>query len=336
MTLRIIESFDLYPAVNFNTLVGNPWINQNGPESAVSTLNPRNGRACARFLIVGRRIIRNLNGAPASRIICGAAIRQSAFALSAVDAGLGMSDDVNPGLNVVAVDALGQIGIRFRGAIIASSGVNATLNTYGYYMLDVDTVANTLDLYFNRTKIITGLAFAGLNWALVNAQIGSFASIFTDVDDVFYAVDSDAAERAALTGAADFSVIHSEPSANGLTQQWGFVGGASAFESINNLPYNTAQYIEGAAALDVSQFDYSNSSAGVFQVYGAQHYYYSQKSTAGAGSIQASIEGGAGADNPQAQSFAYEIDNYAINPGTGLAWVPADLASINGQFTRTA
>src|SRR5690606_26023835 len=168
------------------------------------------------------------------------------------------------------------------------------------------------------------------------ARFGLPAATNSFYDDVFVWTDPSAPDLAALLLAADFEARATLPSANGATQNWSFTGGASAFESINNAPYNTGQYFEAAAALDVSQFDYANVSAGAFEVFGAQHYYYAQKTTAGAGNIQAEIEGGAGADNAQATTFAYYTDVYQTNPGTGTAWIPADLSTVNGQFERTA
>lgn len=337
MALEFMEGWDLYPDGAIATAQGLPWTGTGA--AGVTTSAPRNGRASfetSQF----NTFIRQM-GNFTTDVAFGFAVRLSAFGgASSVNAQIGLvgaSGDLNVGLS----NNLGQIGL-YRGNVLqADSGSNVlTVNTYAYIFVYYNRAAGSCQVYVNRAlwiNIASGLVDIGAvnSFSIALFQSGGGGRT-TFYDDIFVWTDPTVAELNALVAAADFEIRYAMPSADDTPSQWTASVGVDKFAVVNEQPVDTADYIEAANVNDIQGFNYDDISVGAFQVYACEHYYYAQKTTAGAGNVQGSVEGGAGADNAMATDYIYYFDVYMDNPATGVDWTVGDLALLDGSFERTA
>jgi hypothetical protein len=133
------------------------------------------------------------------------------------------------------------------------------------------------------------------------------------------------------------------PTADEALQDWSFVGGASAWECLNNfLSLAPAQYIESATLGDVSQFTCPVNNTNVFQVYSGELRFYGVRTDVSPVDMESqygdSVSVAASPTfNPNQGAYQYLKWFWnGINPNTGIAWQLADLpASVIG-FERTS
>lgn len=349
MGLQWFEGWDLYDTtVALQSIVGGLWpASAGGTNIIVTTAQARTGTRSLRLLgngsFYGQRSIID----PATEIFVGAAYRAENYSggtnPSVSTKGLGIFSATSD-LRIVRVDNSGLHALYRGNTLVANFASNIAVNTWHYFCLYYNKSTGAVRCYVDRAlQLSTTVATIG---ALTHVRLGAMGDSANTsneewVDDVFAWSDPTALELAELELTADFSVSYGLPDANGLTQQWTVTGAANAFDAINDVPPTAAsKYIEGASVGDISDFNIPSLSPGVFAVFGVKHQYYGLKSTAGAGSIKGSIIAngteGEGADNPQATAATYWEDYYPLNPNTGVRWIPADLASLDTQYERTA
>jgi len=345
---NIIEPFDFYPAATRIDFTGSLWsLSTDSPNCKVDTSNPRTGTRC---------LLLNLNGTnqagparnidvPVSRVMFGAAFRftsGSAFLNSTNAWGFGVKNSSDASkLMFKPRPNTNQFGLytgNLGGTLRASSTFSLAFDTYYYVLCDWDGLNGNVDWWVNGVagpSIVNDPIFEFANLGFPDRlQLGSRmnGSGNVRVDDLFCVVDPTAGQRSSLLVYKDFSITTSMPEANTAPQNWSHVGAASAWECLNNVPADIAKYIESSVGGDVSAFQLSDASANVLAVHAAQHYYSAAKTAVGIGNVQGSLNGGAGAVNPQSTSYVYWADTYPINPATGVTWAPSDLVSPSNSF----
>lgn len=238
---------------------------------------------------------------------------------------------------------------RNRNETVAISNQNVRYGVFNTIKMfyEVGAVNNDGNLYVQiNDEIVYDGPVTNLNGnaAPVGADRMRLGSVLTTSgyylwNDFFAYTNPSAGEITQLKNLQGWAVLDAIPNSNGPNQDWAPVGVTNGYEALDNRPYNLSEYIESGTVGDISDFGLTNLNSGPVQVVtvlAASHYYFAEKSDANPGSIQASLNGGAGADNTMFESPDYFFDNYQINPSTGLAWTPADLASILSSFERTA
>lgn len=349
MALQWFEGWDLYTtAVALQSMTGGLWpASQGGANVIVSTARARTGTRSLRLLGNGSFYGQRNVSDPSTDIFVGAAYYAEDYSggvnptLSTKGFGIfGATTD----LRIVRVDNSGTHAL-YRGAtLVANLSGLIPAATWNYFCIYYNKSTGAVRVYVNRALVLsTTVAAIGALTHVRLAPMGNSTNAAQEefVDDVFAWNDPTAPELATLELTADFSVVYGLPDANGATQDWTVTGAANAFQAIDNVPPDgAAQYIEAANPGDISDFNIPSLATGVFAVFGVKHQYYSQKTTAGSGNVQGSIIAngtpGVGTDRAQATSFVYYEDYYATNPDTGIAWVPADLASLDVSYERTA
>lgn len=333
MTLQFIEGFDLYQTGDLPALDGNPWSLASGTAGGVSITVARNGTRSLRMTNGNSTAVRSI-GNPSGRIIVGSAWREERASSNPTSAGFARVEGSSSNLNISRASGTTEYQLRRGTSVIASLGVHP-INTWHYLFMDIDVTNGLVDVYVNRALVASAVSFAALG------TIGSIGYAMTRhaaeiaFDDIFVWNDPTSDERTALLAALDFAVIYSIPSADGTPQDWTSTQ-ANGFSAINQTPPSGSRYIEAASVNDVSAFSFSDISSGVFGVFGAQAYTYALKTTAGAGSIQFTLNGGAGGVKALATTAAYYMDIYTVNPATTDPWLPGDLASLGGSYERVA
>ena len=355
MGLQIFDGWDLYPASNVGAITGVPWSTNSSTQKTISTTQPRNGRASFRSTNGTSALMTQAVTVGAADIIyMGCAIYHDNYtnvsAASAAATTKSVAFNVLSG-GIARIDNRLQIGLSgnngeyslsYNGTTLITSGPNA-INVYHSHMVKYNNASGDVDYYIDGVLVGSDNTGAS-NITIQEVSIGSLCGNgFAYLDDFWFWTNPSGAEQSALEAlGGDLAVIYGVPDANGATQDWSNSGGGSAFQDIDELPASTADYIEAAAAADVSTFDIADISTSVFQVFGVAPVTYMRKETAGAGSVDHSIiaNGTAGAGTTEAlattEAWYTDLSNVGINPDTGVAWAPADLATLGVRYERTA
>lgn len=281
-------------------------------------------------------------------------IRQADASVDPTDqnAGVGLmlvTGTANHWLRIV----LGSTGVGLQNSwyLQSRSGATGTFTTLAIsenkYLLgtkhamsiNVDWTTGAFEWWIDDTLVYSGtsVAFAGvtptaLRWGRMATGAGSGSC---DIGDIILA--SDYAYNGPLEVRGGF------PTANDALQDWAFVGGASAWESINNTYTVTpTEYIESSAAAEISDFVCPIDSTEVVTILAVSVEYYAVRTAVSAIDMEArigqgvSFTGGATENPPQAAYEKFRDFFNVLNPNTGVNWVPADLPANLAGVERTS
>lgn len=206
---------------------------------------------------------------------------------------------------------------------------------YVEFKATIDNAAGAVEVRINGVTVLTVAGVDTQSTAGAGAVINNFAfesngtSAYL-VDDV-YALDS--------TGPApnnnflgDVRVEYLQPSADGTHQDWALVGALSHWEAVDDgaFPDGDTTYLHTATVGHTDTEIYDNTGLPSGLIFGVQINLYARKTDSGFREIAPIIRHGgidyAGANQaPSMASYNYLIEVFETNPGTGLAWLIADV-----------
>jgi hypothetical protein len=229
----------------------------------------------------------------------------------------------------VRVNTAGQLCIMDGGSELASG--TQTLNTGVYYFIEV---------YLNRTtgdvEVYLNFNGVGVPVAEVSANVGAKATFATirfgpgapsSTQTPTYYID-DLYVFSGSTVFGDSAVLYDFPVNNNTPQDW-VPSSGNAWERIDNVPVDAAQYIEATVAGDTSSFDFGGYAETLFQVHGAALNVNWLRTGAGVETARQAVNVsgtdyfGGTATVPQTTA-EWRRDYWQLNPDTGTQWLPAD------------
>lgn len=335
MALRFIDSFDHYQSAQ----ILRKW--NAGVLLTAITINVGGGRCGTNALQVGTTFGVNVVKGVAfgsSTVVIGFAfqiVSSPAFGstipfLFIGNAGLShISLNWNPdaSFSVFRADALPtNLGTSAPG--ITHNGV------YGYVEIKafIDNVG-AVEVRFNGATI--------LNLVGVDTQRGTDPSLsrfsFTPdanfnyrIDDLYALDNTGPAPNNDFLG--DCRVEYLQPTAPGFHQAWSVVGAPTHWQAVNDgsSPDDDTTYIHTTGSGVIDTQEYSNTGLPSGTIFGVQVGLYTRKTDSGLRSV-APVVRHAGVDNfgtnqnPGFPDYAYLLQLFEVNPGTGVAWTIADV-----------
>jgi len=231
------------------------------------------------------------------------------------------------------------IWVRLNGAGVLTIVDNTTdiavgttpLNVGTYYYLEaVCTSAGNISVYLNYTGAGAPVAEVSATFPArgnINIfRIGWFSTISNASMPVQYYDDIYVDDTGALYG--DAAVLYDFPTGNDTPQDW-VPSSGNAWERIDNVPLDAAQYIEATVAGDTSSFDFGGYTETLFQVHGAALNVNWLRTGAGIETARQGVKVGGtdyfGTTATVPQTTAeWRRDYWQLNPATGTQWLPAD------------
>ena len=158
------------------------------------------------------------------------------------------------------------------------------------------------------------------------------------VDDVFVINDAGSINNDFVGDKQAFLLL---VDGDGSTQDWGFVGGASAWEAIDEIPADgDTSYIEATSVNDISVFSLEDVATNLIDIIGVQMTHVVRKLDAGAATLQGSLVSngstGAGVDRSITENYAHWNDVIEQDPDGPTAWTPAKLNATEYKIEKTS
>ena len=158
------------------------------------------------------------------------------------------------------------------------------------------------------------------------------------VDDVFVINDAGSINNDFVGDKQAFLLL---VDGDGATQDWGFTGGASAWESIDEIPADgDTSYIDATAVNDISLFSLEDVSTDLIDIIGVQMTGVVRKLDAGAATLQSSLVSngstGSGADRSITENYAHWNDVIEQDPDGPTAWTPTKLNATEYKIEKTS
>jgi hypothetical protein len=215
---------------------------------------------------------------------------------------------------------------------IATGTTVINIGSYAYIEMVINNNTGEIDVYLNnpgggvptpevsatftpRAGQVSIFRFGWLN------TISSGSASTRYYDDIY--VD----DAGLLYG--DSAVLYDFPASDGVAQDW-TPSSVPAWERINNVPVDAAQYIEATTASDVSTFGFDGYSETIFQLYGVGLIanWLRTGATAETARIGPNISGtdyfDAAVTVPQTTA-EWARSYWEQNPATSSPWAPADV-----------
>lgn len=187
-------------------------------------------------------------------------------------------------------------------------------------------------IFSNTVPALGGSTPTAFEWGRLGTEA---ASGRTDIGDIILYTDENYNGPLEVRGGL--------PTANDALQDWSFVGGPSAWESVNNTFVNPpTQYIESGTLGDISDFVCPIDDTNVVSILSVEVGYYAIRTDVALVDMQGRIGEGISFTNGQTENppqatyerFASYFD--IVNPNSGVNWVPADLPNILVGVERTS
>ena len=345
-----IEGFDAYPGgggVGFDAFSGMPWTVWGNTTYApkVTTSSPITGTRSLAFFAAGsgggeKFLFRNI-GTP-TELFFGFAIRPTGTPNGAfffrlrghyTDASF---FDCSISFNSSGYPYVQQGGVT-RGT--AASGLTVGNKSYveGHFTL------SGFEIFVDGTSVLTGTWDTSVKTPqdFFECNVGVFASsispFYPVIDDIYINDQTTAYNN---TNWGETSVIVMVPDANTAQNDWSVTGAASAYEALDNIPPDAAEYISSSTVNDVTIVDLEALPANVFQIFTVQMETRAQKDTSASGEMTSGLVQNGSTTNSGAQvlteaSYKYFEYNVPLDPDTGIAWNPSTFAP-QLRYERTA
>jgi hypothetical protein len=305
--------------------------------------NPRTGNTA--LLCSNNRTFHAKVHNPSTRIISGRAVLQSTpfpggtAAVWILDAGGGV-------IGIVSYNASNGLDIfKNNFQFLASTAPNLLpVGAYNYIEVDCfsDNGAGLIEVKINNTtvELLTGLALSGapigrIGWGgnYLNVRETPIPSQLAD----FYICDASGAYNNTFLG--DVRCRTFFPASNGPLQDWAHTGG-NAWDAINNVPYDPAQFISTPNIGDKSNFGKAALPTNTAYLAGVNVFAVAQKSDSGACEItpQISSNGVVGNMTPivPAVGDAFYNSIMETDPNTGTLFTRLGFDAALPQVERTA
>ena len=230
----------------------------------------------------------------------------------------------------IRLNSAGLITIMSGTTELASGTTIIGVGVYNYIEAVVDMGAGTIDVYLNNPgggiptpEVSASFApragcdrlYLGRGPSTASGQPTAY------IDDIYVG------NTGILYG--DSAVLYDFPSSDGVSQDW-VPSSAPAWERVNNVPVDPAQYIEATTAGDISTFGFDGYSETIFQLYGVALIanWLRTGASAETARIGPNISGtdyfGAAVTVPQTTA-EWARYYWELNPATSAAWAPADV-----------
>lgn len=220
---------------------------------------------------------------------------------------------------------------------IAQTTNNVLLGTKHSFGFSYDAASGGLSWYVDGVLLFFGVIGELSGLGMVGIRVGRMgsgtSSGIVETGD-FY-----------LYGGVPFAGIREIrggfPTGNDTLQDWAFVGGASAWESVNNdFSLAATQYIEGSAAGQISDFTCPISQTGVVRVDCVSIETYAVRTDVSATDVNSRYGQGASFSNgatynPLQASYQKFRTVFTTNPISGVGFVPSDLPAIKDGVRRS-
>ena len=158
------------------------------------------------------------------------------------------------------------------------------------------------------------------------------------VDDVFVINDAGSINNDFVGDKQAFLLL---VDGDGATQDWDFTGGATAWESIDEIPADgDTSYIDADTVNDISLFSLEDVATNLIDIIGVQMTGVVRKLDAGAATLQSSLVSngstGAGVDRSITENYAHWNDVIELDPDGSIAWTPAKLNATEYKIEKTS
>jgi hypothetical protein len=229
----------------------------------------------------------------------------------------------------VRLNAASQI-VLMNGTTEVATGTSLLNNgTYYFIELRVNRITGACAVYLNFDGVGTPVAEVSATISgLANFQtfrLGHFNTISVTATTIY----SDDLYVNNGTVVGDSAVLYDFPVSNNTPQDWTPSSG-NAWDRIDNVPVDAAQYIEATTAGDTSNFNFGGYTETIYQVYATQLVTNwlrtgATAETARQGFNIAGTDYYAAARTVPQTTAEWARDIFELNPATGVQWLPSEI-----------
>ncbi len=360
MTLEFIDGFDQYGLDESQMLDGN-WSELFFVNLTQDADKVRTGTTALLFLStnsspVARRAF-NLQGT--TKIVCFSARITSALPLDSFRNRMCLfSDSDNKPQVSLFVMTTGQLRIALYDSsgnivtTIQSTTPLISVSNYHSYQFKVfiDDAFGAIEVRIDNEVVVwdgattnldtdpTGYGSTGQFTLGGRGGGGSPPSSEITMDDLFVLNDLGAVNNDFIGDKQAFLLL---PDGNGVTQDWGFTGGATAWESIDEIPADgDTSFIDATGVNNTSVFSIEDVATNLVDIAGVQMTHVVRKLDAGAATLQGSLVSngfdGSGVDRSITENYAHWNDVIELDPDGDIAWTPVKLNATEYKIEKTS
>lgn len=340
MSIQFFEGFDLYPVTT--TLTGYPWSGYSGTttNNVVSAVF-RNGTRSFK-MPTSTNYAKNLRPV-VDKTIMGVSFamrKDGSFSSAHMGVGFYASGAATPATAgiIAGFDVNGRVCIRNRGNVIFTDTETFSVGSWVYIELKLNQISSLAELRVNNT-VRGSVNYTPLGSAFTHCMIGYnqlVASIDTCYTDDLLVWDGDGVIQNDYPG--DSAVIILQADADFIPQDWASTN-SPAFNAIDNIPGNPAEYLSTSTPGAISRFSISDPTGVIYQVHGVAHQWRAIKDDPATAEVRGLFEVGPTVVPGPTQTllqtdYVTYFDNHPINPNTGLPWLPSNLNNIIIGYER--
>ena len=335
MALLFIDSFDHYQSAQ----ILRKW--NAGVLLTVITINVGGGRCGTNALQVavssGVSVVKGINFG-SSTVVIGFAfqiVNSPAFATTVPflfigNAGLShISLNWNPdaSLSVFRAEAL-PVNLGTSAPGIIHNGVYAYIEIKAF----IDNVGSA-EVRVNEATVLNLVGvdtLRGSDASVSRITLATEANFNYRIDDLYALDNVGPAPQNNFLG--DCRVEYLQPTAPGFHQAWSVVGAPTHWQAVNDgsSPDDDTTYITTTGSGVIDTQEYSNTGLPSGTIFGVQVGLYARKTDSGLRSVapvvrHAGVDNFGANQNPGFPDYAYLLQLFETNPGTGVAWTIADV-----------
>jgi hypothetical protein len=243
----------------------------------------------------------------------------------------------------IRLNGSSRLSIMFGTTQLASGTTVLNVSTYYFIELHVNRSTGNVNVYLNFDGVGSPVAEVSANVGALTTfatfRLGWFNTISSSSNTDNYIDDIYVFNGSQPFG--DSAVLYRFPVSNNTPQNW-VPSSGNAWDRIDNVPLDPAQYIEAAAANDKSNFNFAGFSQTIYQVYATQVVTNWLRTGATAETAQQGFNIG-GTDYyapprtvPQTTA-EWVRDIFQLNPATTSQWLPSEIqtGSVGSLFRAT-
>lgn len=210
----------------------------------------------------------------------------------------------------------------------------------------VDASAGFVEVRLNGVTVVN---VTGVNTdQSLTGEVSQYATLTNQArgaDGPWYFDDAIALDNSGATNNSfigDKKVLTDFPNADTADVDWLPSSGSTRYQMVDDAdPDDDATYDEAGASGDIMGLSYPALDGSVVTVAAVAFLHRSRKTDAGTCIVQQAITGSGsgeaeGAENALTTAYSYYQDLFEVDPTTGLAWAPADVALADQILTRTS
>lgn len=338
MTVVYRQGFDLYGNNNdvLRDVLGSSFIavTTTGGRITINTSEQRSGTRCTEiadgsFIASVRELLPEVR----KDFTIGFALKFTQLSRPTT-AGAGFFGNNNDSI-LMCVNDTGNPVIYEDTNIVATIPTILQPNVYYYFEFYYNTSTGQCIARVDNQEVFNGVGpntNADLNSIFIGGVNNRNNGGDTFIDDVYI--------TRGLNFLGDVVISYQFPDGDGTLQQWANSAGTDGWPLIDDAPLNTATFISTSTINAVSDFECAPPANTVFQVHDVAVSYFAFRD---AGTIE-EIAPRIGHDGTFAQGTSQTVpqttpalftESFALNPATGVAWIPADVSALQIGFIKT-